>query len=295
MNKILNFHTLIWLCSVILSAACTKPIARSPSPVNNQAYTAAAETIAAKLTEITIPSGTQTLGVVPLLETLPSTSTPLPSKTQLPTDIPPTSTTTPTPSQTPIDPAASLGDPTWKDDFTNGAYWPLYNDSHLKMVIQDGKLNMIALIPNRKDPWDGWMVSQPLLTDFYLSVTASFGNCSGLDRYGLLARAASDAGHSYLFGISCDGKYSLRIWNGFKFIELIPWTPSEYIHQGFQQTNQLGFRAEETKISLFINGNLLTDLEDNTYSQGTFGLFIGAVETESFYVLFDEIAYWEIQ
>ncbi len=153
---------------------------------------------------------------------------------------------------------------------------------------------MTALIPNRENPWDGWMVSQPSLTDFFLVVTATPGKCSGLDRYGLLARATPDASQSYLFGFSCDGKYSLRIWNGLKFKMLVDWTTSPLIYSGAEQTNRLGFQAKGNKISLYANDNLLTELEDESFSEGAFGLFVGAVDTAGFSVQFDDVTYWDL-
>jgi len=164
---------------------------------------------------------------------------------------------------------------------------------HIQMVVEGGKLQMTALIPDQENPWDGWMITQSDLTDFYLAVSATPGECSGLDRYGLLARATPNADQTYLFGFSCDGQYSLRIWNGHDFKMLVDWTTSQYIFSGADQTNQLGFKAEGNRLSLFANGDLLTELEDDTFSEGAFGLFVGAVNTAGFTVAFDDIAYWE--
>jgi len=298
----------IMLYTMMLLGACRISASHSPTLIpQNIAYTSAAETIAAQLTEIANPvaqatgakspvAGIPTLSVLPPSETLPATSTPLPTNTTLPSDTPlPSSSIEPTllPTHTGIDPAASLGDPAWMDSFQDGANWPLYSDLHVEMEVDGGKLRMTALIPNRENPWDGWMVSQPNLTDFYLAVTATPGECTGLDRYGLLARAASDASRSYLFGFSCDGQYSLRIWNGSTFRMLVEWTASQFIHPGAEQTNQLGFKAEVNKLSLYANGNLLTELENDAFREGAFGLFVGAVNTTGFNVLFDDVAYWE--
>jgi hypothetical protein len=75
---------------------------------------------------------------------------------------------------------------------------------------------------------------------------------------------------------------------------LIPWTPSPQIIKGPDQTNRLGCMAEGNKLSLYANGKLLATIEDDTYPEGGIGLFVGAVKTEGFTVLFDEVAYWEL-
>ena len=295
------------ICLMVLLCACVLPASHSPTlQPQNIARTSAAETIAAQLTAIVNPGSQATGEVSPAAgmstpnmlipsETLPATSTPLPTNSPIPSYLPfpsPTIQSTTSITQTSNSLISALGEPAWKDGFQDGTNWPLYDDSHILMEIVEGKLQMTALIPNQENPWDGWMVSQPYLDDFYLAVSASTGECSGLDRYGLLARATPNANRSYLFGFSCGGQYSLRIWNGSDFKMLIDWTPSDYIFSGSDQTNQLGFKAEGTKLSLFANGDLLTELEDDTFSEGAFGLFVGAVNTSGFTVLFDDMAYW---
>jgi hypothetical protein len=309
MIALIKQPSLALVCLMLFLGACKLPASHYPTlQPQSIAFTAAAETIAAQLTAIANPTdkavgevnpvvGVPTLSALTPSETLPATSTPLPTNTALPNNIlppPPSAQSTLLPTQTGIGPVASLGDPTWTDGFIDGVNWPLYNDMHVQMEVDSGKLRMTALIPNRENPWDGWMVSQPYLTDFYLVVTATPGECSGLDRYGLLARAAKDASRSYLFGFSCDGQYSLRIWSGTYFRTLVEWTTSQSIHPGAEQTNQLGFKAEGDKISLFANGNLLTGLENEVFSEGAFGLFVGSVNTTGFSVHFDDVAYWEL-
>jgi len=302
------------ICLMMLLGACKQPVKYTPtSPSQNHSYTAAVATIAAQLTDIANStrfvagtpstdktksiSGMQTLAIYSSTETLPETSTPLPTKTPIPSDtlLPsPTLTAILTPTQNSNSPTTSLGNPTWTDNFNDATNWPLYNDQYINMQIDNGKLSMIALIPNTENPWDGWMVSLPYVADFYLTVIANPGECSGLDRYGLLARAAPDASHAYLFGFSCDRQYSLRIWNGIIFLMLIEWTPSQFINQGAHQTNRLGLKAEGNRLSLFANNNLLGEVENDIYSEGAFGLFVGAAHTANFTVLFDEMAYWEL-
>jgi hypothetical protein len=198
---------------------------------------------------------------------------------------------TPTPISIESDPKEKLGDATWQDNFATGENWPIFTDEHVEIEIINGRLQMKSL---NIENWDSWMVSKPVVDDFYLEVIATPGECSGLDRYGLLARA-SGASEAYVYGFSCDGQYSLRIWDGYQFIMLVDWTPSKFINTGADQTNRLGFLAQGSRISLYANGNLLTEIEDQTYANGAFGLFIGSPETQNFMVEFSKISYWEIQ
>ncbi len=306
MQKSKRYLPAAFMFIIFLSPSCNLPLEPTitSTPDTGAAYTAAAQTIAAQLTAISQPEGSTAIsqtaestlqptnGTTPT-ETFPPTSTPMPTRTPLLTDTPtPTATLSPSPSPdlSAEDPAVRLGAPDWEDNFQDTTNWPIYTDDHVEMRLADEALYMKALNP---DKYEAWMLSWPFLTDFYLEVTATLGECSGADRYGLLARA-SDPMHAYLFGFTCDGKYALRYWNGNSFRALIGWTFSEFILAGKDQTNRLGFLAEGAKISLYANGHLLGEISDETSLQGAFGLFVGAFTTPNFTVKIEKVAYWEL-
>lgn len=308
------------LVTTLLATSCSLPAAYGPpgakegpegatSPaavegVGPAQYTEAAQTISAQLTEILRPAtdtpALETNQAGPTIEPLPATSTPLPTRTPLPSDTPTVTPTpiptTPAPTDTPtvvsLDPRDSLGEPDFSDRFSSLSNWPIYNDEHVEMAKAETGLALTAL---KADKYEAWMVSWPVLTDFYLEVTATTGKCSGLDRYGLLARSTSDARSAYLFGFTCDGRYSLRIWDGTKFNILIQWKPAPGINQGSEATNRLGFKAQGSQLTLYANGQPLASIEDDTFTSGAFGLFIGSVLTPNFTVTINELDYWELE
>lgn len=299
--------SLVMISLIILLSACTLPASVStPQVVENPAYTAAAETINAQLTGIAgptqtpgpqEPAGATQASEQPVLltptETLPNTSTPEPTRTPLPSETPvPSATLEPTDTLQPTtaseDPKAGLGEPDWQDTFANAANWPIYSDEHVQMWLQNGSLMMTAL---NNDKYEGWMITSALIEDVYLEASVTTGDCSGLDRYGLLVRAP-DATQGYLFGFTCDGRYAIRIWNGQGFSMLTEWQASEHILKGPDQTNIIGVKAEGDQLSLYANGKLVAQVTDSTYSSGSFGVFIGAFLTPGFSVEIPEIAYW---
>jgi hypothetical protein len=285
--------------------ACKLPANYTPTPgqVDEPVYTSAAETIAAQITGIVdlatqtaYSAGAGTAQASAATETLPATSTPMPTKTPQPSDTPqPTDTLEPSPTLPPTeasdDPRANLGEPTWSDNFDTAFNWPLYRDDHVDMQVSDGMLQMTALYA---DKWDSWMLTRQSPTDFYLELNAYPAvDCGYLDRYGVMVRAP-DPNQGYLFGFSCDGQYSFRIWNGEKFYYPVPWDASRHILQGLDQTNRLGIMVKGNKFSLYANGVFLTTVDDDTYTYGEIGVFVGAVKTAGFTAAFDEIAYWEL-
>ena len=306
----------ICICLLLL-AACTMPAAPvtpTTDNVQNPAYTAAAETIVAQLTEIAMPfiepTSTPTPTATPTETPVPSwtpSTTPTPPPTATTDPAAPTATEGPSPTVAPTsDPALDayafvpgLGTPGWVDNFDDASNWYFYSDEHIQATMLDGAVELKALTANKKDPWDGWQFADPVGIDgvpenFGLGVSATTGECSGLDRYGLVFRSTQDYKQAYSFGVSCDGKYSLRIWNGETYIMLIPWTVSQTINRGPGQTNYLGVKADGKNITVYVNGVQLVGVQDETFSAGPFGLFIGAVNTDGFTVTFDQAAYWAL-
>jgi hypothetical protein len=229
----------------------------------------------------------------------PATGTASPSETPEVSETPtPTTemTHTPTPVGTSVgqDPNLPAGNPTWKDPFDSGGNWPLYEDDHVRFEVKEGEAVLTAFNP---DFYEGWMLSWPGLSDFYLEGTFDSGNCSGRDRYGLVARssAPADAYVGYLFGVTCNGRYSLRTWDGEEFDDVIPWTSSGLLQSGSGKTQRLGLWAKGTRLILYVDGKKLAEIQDSTYSSGKFGLFVGSVETDDLQIKVDEIAYWSLQ
>ena len=310
MEKINRKFFAVWICIAVLLGGCfTIPASQTVEPTPEPGHTSAVQTIEAQLTGIagtSLPTPDNSVTATPTpTETLPPTSTPLPTDTPLPSDTPvPTpvsllasgeaTLSEATPTLDSKNPNANLGSPVWIDNFDTGENWPLYNDEHVNMQVKDGSLVMTSLVANRKNPWDSWMVTDAILSDFYLELSATPGDCGGLDRYGMVIRANPEATKAYLFGFSCGGEYSLRLWNGEKLYMLQEWQISQFVNKGPNQLNRLGLLAQGKTFSLYANDNLLTSVLDETYTEGAFGIYTGAANTDNFTVQFDQIAYWTI-
>lgn len=287
-------------CSLL---APPTPATQDPAP----AYTAAAQTIIAQLTQAALPA-TDAAPPVDLTGT-PAGGNPLETPAQTAQITTPTATApaptatataaspTPPPSATPslpsTDPLLYLGEPDFYEPFDSDANWSLYQDEHVSFEVDNGQLAMTAFNP---DYWDGWTLSWPGISDFYLEMIASPQTCSGTDRYGMVVRAQnSDEGYlAYLYGVTCDGRYSLRRWNGSNYVTIVDWTESESIHKGADQGNRIGLMADGKKLSLYANGVLLKEISDDTHLSGKFGVYVGSVRTPDFKVLVEEMAYWEL-
>lgn len=229
-------------------------------------------------------------------------NTPEPAVSPVPSDTPtltPTLTASPTPTitQTPTlvsgDPVNSLGIPTFDDDFDGAANFYLYEDNQASYQIEDGQMVLIAKKANN---YETWALSWGDLKNFYLEVTGTFGEeCSGKDRYGLIFRAP-DTSQGYLISISCDGSFRLSTWesDSEEYTTIKKWTSSAYINSGPGGTNRLGIKAKDSKLTGFINGNQVFELNDNTFAKGRFGVLVAASDTPGFTAYLDRVVYWKL-
>ncbi len=240
----------------ILLAACSLPSPNNSSTSSAQLtpeplITSAVKTVIAQLTIAAFTPGASgssatepaapvvppsqapaTPAVIQGTTALSPSQTPQPSPT--PTKAKATATIRPSSTTSSTDPKLGLGDPTFSDKFSSDKNWVLSADKHTDMYIKDGKLVMTAFTTNQ---WDGWALTWPKTTNFYLEMTATTQTCGGLDRYGLMVRSKQDASVGYLFGFSCDGHYSFRKWDGVKIYK-IRGLDEKQLYPEWLQSNQ---------------------------------------------------------
>jgi hypothetical protein len=132
---------------------------------------------------------------------------------------------------------------------------------------------------------------------FYLEMNVTTKTCQELDRYGLTIQPTTRATKGYMFDFSCDGRYSLWIWNGeeSQYKSLVGWTKSDLIRAGSNQTNRIGIKVDGKRLFLYANGSLLFEAIDKTLEKVYFGVYVGATETDNFTVEADELDYWVLQ
>jgi hypothetical protein len=227
--------------------------------------------------------------VEPTSTIVPATETPIPEPS-------PTGPPLPTPTLTPTlaagDPRLELGSPSFQDrSFMVERNWggPWIGD------FTEGRFENNQLLMTSVGP-DGWSVTWPRPENFYLEMTAATGQCSGRDRYGLVVRAPDPPDRGYLFGITCDGRYSFRRWDpdAGRYHVLVDWTESTHINAGPNQSNRVGLKVEGTRFGMYVNGHFLRETFDDHLEDGRFGPYIGHDQTVGFTIAISEFAYWEL-
>lgn len=264
----------IFLCLVLL-AACGKTPAPTQDLVGTQVSLVLTGTAAALPT---LPPVVSTSTQPPLVET------PLPTLT-------PTAILTPTVTASPTsadDPLAALGTPTWTSNLDNVSSWYTEDNDYSNIRGENGAL---LLTSKQSIGWHSWSMHYHSLTNYYLDARIKVGVCTGNDLYGLVFRSP-DTSSGYFYTLTCDGRAALRSFNGSEFTKVADFTASDAILAGSNQINRLGVRVEGSTITLYANNQKVLEVTDTTFSSGTFGVFISAVNTPGFQIALDEISYW---
>lgn len=290
---------LIWLgVMVLILASCNYPYFPSNS-------TATVDLIGTEVSQRLTQYIPKTVTAIPnSTSTVPApVASTTPTPTSSPASPPPTALSSITSTQPakstatstgiPGDPRISLGAPTWKDNFQKASTWGLdtpYDDGHTRISITNGR---IILKSYAADGWHGWrLLTNPKIQDFYLEVTIQLHACAGNDTYGIIFRSSENA-KGYWFGITCDGRYSLKAGDINDSTEVIKLKLSPLIQPGANQNNRIGVMARGNKLTLYANGKQLDEIVNDAFtSSGSFGYFIAASKTASFTYESAEIAYW---
>lgn len=239
---------------------------------------------------------TATAGPIATNTTVAPTQPVQPSATPQPTA---TATSTQAPTSTYIppasDPTTKLGSPSWSDLMDNSNAWPTGADKYTDVNFVDGAMRLTGVTTT-----DGWRMTYPEETNFYLESVFQVNDCQANDRYGVIVRVpvVTSPDRGYLFGFTCDGRYSLRRWNASvgtkgEMVNLVDWKASSAINAGSSQTNRMGIMAIGDRFILYANGQQLTEVRDSTFAQGYFGVFVGARETTNFTVNVNQVRVWE--
>jgi len=276
-------RTILITCACVVAAlACT--LAGAPTPPASQVETE----VAKLLTQHPTSSPMQAVTLAPAT-VIPPSSVPPTAAPPATATLTPTPTLVPTPTVPATDPRINLGTPDWHDAFDTGQNWYL-EGGNPQAEIHDGKLVFSVVEADKRD-W--WRLAAPRLVNFYIEATAKTTACSGSDRYGIMVRAP-DLNQGYLFGFTCDGRYSLRAWDGSEYTKLKDWTASAAILAGANQTNRLGLMADGSRLSLYANGVFLDEIHDDRFGEGRFGLFIASNVTPNYAIQFDLLDYWKL-
>jgi hypothetical protein len=215
----------------------------------------------------------------------------------------------PTPNVTPVtgtfDPQATYGKPTFDDpmtgeninDWVNPATGLLPNTNYIKIAETNEKFYVTGKVAE----FSTWYFTWRELSDFYLQAIFNSGTCSGKDAYGLITRGPqhlAGVAFGYVVAFSCDGSlwvFRVDSASPYTTVDLVSWTPSQYIVAGSDKQNVMGIKAIGSTITVYANGHQIAQVTDNKYASGRFGVFVNAALTANYTYQVVHLSYWDLK
>jgi len=265
---------------ILILAGCAAPTEQIP-PATADPVEVAAQ-VNATLTALA-PVATSTYTPTP-------EPSPTPEPTATPTKVPPT------PTMIPIegDPATLLGQPNGVDNFDTFNNWSTIDSKCFKSELTGTQYVITA---KGMAGIACWEVSWPLLENFYLETTVEMPQtCQPEDRFGVLFRAP-DNNRGYLYGFTCDGRYTLTAWDGVETTTVfVPLTSTSAINASSGAKNRMGLFVSGADYYMYANGLFLAQAQDVAYLEpGKIGYYVRAATEEPFTVAYDNLKIWVLE
>jgi hypothetical protein len=207
-----------------------------------------------------------------MIGSLGSTPTPAATEVTNSTPVPPSHGTVPTP-------AALFEDDFKSQQASEDNGWGFDPGDYVDYTWSAGKLTIAV----KKKNWLGLNWPDGEYDDFGAEVEAQ-PTTSDTTEYGIIFRVSgsSDSRSYYIFGVTSKGKYYLQKKLDGQWVDTDPVsaTSSPTIKQG-QAKNVLRVLARGDQILLYINGNLVNTVTDDSISSGSVGIFAGTADNEA--------------
>lgn len=265
------------LLAVLLGAGCSLNAAQLQSTVAAQVQLTVAAQEPLAVTVIVMMPVTLTLPPVSSRTPRP-TATPLPATPQVSVEMPPDPKT-----------GVDTGHTLFAENFNLLGTWAVFDTERAR-----GTWRQATYVLTLRDTDEiRWVFNGPRASDFYFEGSVAVGACKAGDQYGLVVRADTDASF-YAFGVACGGRFRLlRSLNGV-YEEVLPWQASPLLARLSGSTQRLGVRAVGSRFGLYINSQLLGQVEDAELTGGRFGIYAGSYLTPELQVTFDDLVAYPI-
>jgi hypothetical protein len=180
--------------------------------------------------------------------------------------------------------AAARGDVLFQDDFSDaGSGWATWNRDGSEVAYRSGGL----AIRVNEVRYDYWSRPGKRFADAILAVDSN--KISGTDNndFGLICRYRN-SDNFYAFLISSDGYYGIvRVQDGnYQILGADSLQFHEAIRTG-DAANQLQAECNGNQLTFLVNGVIVGQAQDSTFSAGEVGLLAGTYDEPGVEILFD--------
>jgi hypothetical protein len=280
------------LAAVVLSACGLIGTPAAPTPFPDAAYTAAAQTIIAQLTQNSPPA----------TNTPPPTATTAAEATQAPTETPvvettatlaatdtPAATETPAPAESPEATESLDWRLVFEDDFSDDTGWFTDRGDDFGFEYAQGGYRIYVEILNATI----WTIRERAASDVRLEVDAVRTSGAEDGYYGLVCRHQDEEESYYGLVISSDGSYGIGKSEDGEFEFLETGTAPDGVIESGEEPNRIRADCVGETLTLYANGQKLVEVQDDDFDSGFIGLVAGTRLSGGIEVLFDNYAVYE--
>jgi len=198
---------------------------------------------------------------------------------------------TPGPAEVTVVVQPERGELLYSDDFQDpSSGWDDSGGDDQSVGYQDGRY----VIRIDKSNWMTWGNANQWFEDEIL-ITVNATKLSGPDDNGFgVVFGYQDELNFYRFEISSDGYYRFGKYVDDEWIEIIPWTESELILQGYA-TNIISVEMRDGRFGFSVNGHFLDKAKDDSFSDGDVGLVAGSFDTPGVEIGFGEFRVYRLE
>jgi len=197
----------------------------------------------------------------------PPTQTPAPTRTQAP---PPTNPPKPTATTPPL----NTGETLLNDDFSDDTIWGVLDESTASIEYDANRLRMKVFKQN-------WIVWSTPNGEFYegihAEVTAYNNDGESSTAFGIVCYQQENTDSYYYGVVTPAGEYAIAISKGGEstifFTNNDQWGSSDLIADD-ADSYRVGMDCSNGTLSLYVDGQLIDSVFDDTYTSGTSGLII---------------------
>lgn len=179
----------------------------------------------------------------------------------------------------------------FSDDFSDpDSGWPSYTEADYIDDYYHGAYRMVENIENTTS----WVYpGEYSFSDVSVAVDATKNGGPDENDMGVICRFQDDD-HFYFGLITSDGYYGIiKMTDGeFSVLGSEYLEASDYVKQG-SATNHIRLDCVGERLTMFVNGEQLTQQTDGDYRQGNIGLIIGTYETPGTDILFDNFTVYK--
>ncbi len=184
-----------------------------------------------------------------------------------------------------------VGDLLLNETFSALNAWETYTSRTGSLRITDGRYE----IRFREQDLLLWGQNSDVHENVAIEVETRMLSSENNNGYGIMCRAdPANTIDGYYFLISGEGRFTIYLFEGGTRRDLVPWTASEAINQGFAD-NTLIAVCQEDYLAFYANDQLLAETRDTTFTSGNAGMAATIfVPDEDVYVVFDNLKLWQL-